>query len=156
MASACLPFLFRAVEIDGVPYWDGGYMGNPVIFPFFRATETEDVLVVQINPIERARDADLVAGDHEPGERDHVQFLAAGGVPRDRIRRPPDRSGRLPRGTGPGNTGASMCTASCSTAKARRSRPRAAQNDYDFFELLRDNGSARRGASSTSTSTISA
>ena len=33
MASACLPFLFRAVEIDGVPYWDGGYMGNPAIFP---------------------------------------------------------------------------------------------------------------------------
>ena len=50
MASACLPTLFRAVEIDGVPYWDGGYMGNPAIFPFFRATETEDVLVVQINP----------------------------------------------------------------------------------------------------------
>ena len=36
MASACLPTLFRAVEIDGVPYWDGGYLGNPVIFPFFR------------------------------------------------------------------------------------------------------------------------
>src|SRR5499433_1484028 len=53
MASACLPALFRAVEIDGVPYWDGGYMGNPAIFPFFRATQTEDVLVVQINPIER-------------------------------------------------------------------------------------------------------
>ena len=35
MASACLPLLFRAVEIDGVPYWDGGYMGNPAIFPFF-------------------------------------------------------------------------------------------------------------------------
>ena len=38
MASACLPLLFRAVEIDGVPYWDGGYLGNPVIFPFFRTT----------------------------------------------------------------------------------------------------------------------
>ena len=45
--------LFRAVEIDGVPYWDGGYLGNPVIFPFFRTTETEDVLVVQINPVVR-------------------------------------------------------------------------------------------------------
>jgi len=55
MASACLPFLFRAVEIDGVPYWDGGYMGNPAIFPFFRTTETEDVLIVQINPVERAQ-----------------------------------------------------------------------------------------------------
>src|SRR6202012_3224337 len=53
MASACLPLLFRAVEIDGVPYWDGGYLGNPVIFPFFRTTDTEDVLVVQINPLVR-------------------------------------------------------------------------------------------------------
>ena len=53
MASACLPMLFRAVEIDGVPYWDGGYLGNPVIFPFFRTTETEDVLIVQINPLMR-------------------------------------------------------------------------------------------------------
>jgi NTE family protein len=53
MASACLPLLFRAVEIDGVPYWDGGYLGNPVIFPFFNTTTTEDVLVVQINPLVR-------------------------------------------------------------------------------------------------------
>jgi NTE family protein len=54
MASAALPFLFRAVEIDGVPYWDGGYMGNPAIFPFLHATDAEDVLVIQINPIMRA------------------------------------------------------------------------------------------------------
>jgi NTE family protein len=55
MASACLPLLFRAVEIDGVPYWDGGYSGNPVLVPFLRATATEDVLVVQINPVSRAK-----------------------------------------------------------------------------------------------------
>jgi NTE family protein len=53
MASACLPQLFRAVEIDGVPYWDGGYGGNPAIFPFFYANRTEDVLLVQINPVVR-------------------------------------------------------------------------------------------------------
>jgi NTE family protein len=53
MASACLPLLFRAVEIDGVPYWDGGYSGNPALIPFLRATATEDVLIVQINPRER-------------------------------------------------------------------------------------------------------
>ena len=53
MASAALPFVFRAVEIDGVPYWDGGYTGNPAIFPFFHASESEDVLVVQINPVLR-------------------------------------------------------------------------------------------------------
>lgn len=53
MASACLPFLFKAVEIDDVPYWDGGYMGNPVLFPFFQTCSSEDILIVQINPIER-------------------------------------------------------------------------------------------------------
>lgn len=53
MASACLPHLFRAVEIDGIPYWDGGYMGNPALFPFFHANKVEDILLVQINPIER-------------------------------------------------------------------------------------------------------
>lgn len=54
MASACLPHVFQAVEIDGVPYWDGGYGGNPAIFPFFYATEAEDVILVQINPIIRS------------------------------------------------------------------------------------------------------
>jgi NTE family protein len=54
MASACLPFIFQAVEVDGIPYWDGGYMGNPVLFPFFRHCRSDDVIVVQINPIVRA------------------------------------------------------------------------------------------------------
>jgi NTE family protein len=53
MASACLPHLFRAVEIGGVPYWDGGYSGNPAILPFLRTTGTEDVLIVQLNPLQR-------------------------------------------------------------------------------------------------------
>ncbi|MBV9394773.1 MAG: patatin-like phospholipase family protein [Methylobacteriaceae bacterium] len=53
MASACLPTVFKAVEIEGVPYWDGGYMGNPVLFPFFTETDCDDVILIQINPIER-------------------------------------------------------------------------------------------------------
>jgi NTE family protein len=53
LASACLPFLFQAVEIDGVPYWDGGYMGNPVLWPLFYTCKTNDILIVQINPVER-------------------------------------------------------------------------------------------------------
>jgi NTE family protein len=53
MASAALPFVFRAVEIDGVPYWDGGYSGNPAILPLVHSSASTDVLVVQINPIER-------------------------------------------------------------------------------------------------------
>jgi NTE family protein len=53
MASACLPTVFQAVEIDGEPYWDGGYMGNPALYPLFYEIETDDILLVQINPIER-------------------------------------------------------------------------------------------------------
>jgi NTE family protein len=52
MASACLPFLFQAVEIDGEPYWDGGYMGNPALSPFIYRCTARDVLIVQINPID--------------------------------------------------------------------------------------------------------
>lgn len=53
LASACLPYMFKAVEIDGVPYWDGGYMGNPPLFPFFHGSPSNDIIIVQINPIRR-------------------------------------------------------------------------------------------------------
>ena len=53
MASACLPTVFQAVEIDGVPYWDGGYMGNPALYPLYYESMTDDILLVQINPLER-------------------------------------------------------------------------------------------------------
>ncbi len=52
LASANLPFLFRAVTIDGEDYWDGGYMGNPPIFPLIDNTDAKDILLIQINPIE--------------------------------------------------------------------------------------------------------
>ncbi len=51
MASACLPFLFKTVHIDGEPYWDGGYSGNPAIYPLFYHCAGNDVLIVQINPL---------------------------------------------------------------------------------------------------------
>ncbi|MEM9044140.1 MAG: patatin-like phospholipase family protein [Pseudomonadota bacterium] len=53
MASACLPQIFKAVEIDGKPYWDGGFMGNPPLFPFFHGSPSNDIVIVQINPILR-------------------------------------------------------------------------------------------------------
>lgn len=53
MASACLPFLFKAVEIEGEEYWDGGYMGNPALFPLFYNTDSRDVLIIHINPMIR-------------------------------------------------------------------------------------------------------
>lgn len=53
MASACLPFMFQAVQIDGEAYWDGGYMGNPALFPLVEECGGRDIVIVQINPIER-------------------------------------------------------------------------------------------------------
>jgi NTE family protein len=55
LASACLPFIFQAVEIDGEHYRDGGYMGNPAIFPLIYGCESRDVVIVHIHPLERAR-----------------------------------------------------------------------------------------------------
>jgi NTE family protein len=53
MASACLPFVYQAVEIDGEAYWDGGYMGNPTLFPLVQECGARDLVIVQINPIRR-------------------------------------------------------------------------------------------------------
>ncbi len=53
MASACLPTVFRAVEIEGEQYWDGGYSGNPAIHPLVYDCQSRDVVLVQINPLRR-------------------------------------------------------------------------------------------------------
>jgi NTE family protein len=53
MASACLPMLFKAIEIDGEHYWDGGYSVNPAVTPLIESCLSPDVLLVQINPLTR-------------------------------------------------------------------------------------------------------
>ena len=53
MASACLPMMFEAVEIEGEFYWDGGYLGNPAIYPLIHECASSDVVIVQINPLSR-------------------------------------------------------------------------------------------------------
>jgi NTE family protein len=53
LASACLPTMFQAVEIDGEAYWDGGYSGNPTLTPLIRECSSNDTFLVQINPVER-------------------------------------------------------------------------------------------------------
>lgn len=53
MASGCLPMTFQAVKIDGVPYWDGGYVGNPSLFPLIYGCDSPDIVLVQINPLTR-------------------------------------------------------------------------------------------------------
>lgn len=53
LASACLPTLFQAIEIDGEPYWDGGYSGNPTMTPLVRELSSDDTILIPINPVER-------------------------------------------------------------------------------------------------------
>jgi NTE family protein len=53
LASACLPTMFQAIEIDGEIYWDGGYAGNPTMTPLVRECDSHDTILVQINPVER-------------------------------------------------------------------------------------------------------
>ena len=53
VGAACLPFRMRAPEIDGETYWDGGFMGNPAIFPVIYGCEARDIIVIQVTPTER-------------------------------------------------------------------------------------------------------
>jgi len=62
MASACLPTMFHAVEIDGEAYWDGGYMGNPALFPLIYNCKSTDIVTVHINPLFR-KEVPRAAGD---------------------------------------------------------------------------------------------
>jgi NTE family protein len=145
MASACLPTLFRAVEIDGAPYWDGGYMGNPAIFPFFRATETEDVLVVQINP--RVRQVAPKSSQEILNRLNEITFnssLLAEFRAIDFVRRLIDQK-RLPRGTGPGQyRRINVHRIALDEAFRKLTAASKLSSDYDFFVMLRNGG--RRAA----------
>jgi NTE family protein len=145
MASACLPTLFRAVEIDGSPYWDGGYMGNPAIFPFFRATETEDVLVVQINP--RVRHVAPKSSQEILNRLNEITFnssLLSEFRAIDFVRRLIDQK-RLPRGTGPGQyRRINVHRIALDEAFRKLTAASKLSSDYDFFVMLRNGG--RRAA----------
>jgi NTE family protein len=102
MASACIPLLFRAVEIDGEPYWDGGYSGNPTLSPFLHSTTTEDLLIVQINPRDRRKSP--ASAREIVGRANEITFNAALLAELRMIEfvgRLIDE-GRLPHGAGPG------------------------------------------------------
>jgi NTE family protein len=145
MASACLPLLFKAVTIDGVPYWDGGYLANPAIFPLFHSTRTEDVLIVQINPLERS---EVPTSTHDIVNRvNEISFnssLASEYRAMEFVARLIDR-GHLQRGIGPGKyrrinahrivLGENQESYSADTKLS---------TDYDFFRMLHDGG--RRAA----------
>ena len=137
MASAALPFLFRAVEIDGVPYWDGGYMGNPAIFPFLHATEAEDVLVIQINPVTRAttpRSSPEII--NRLNEITFNSALISELRNMDFVNQLID-DGRLPRGTGSGEyRRLNIHRIDLGPLGTRLAGSSKMKTDYDFLELL--------------------
>jgi NTE family protein len=145
MASACLPMVFQAVEIDGIPYWDGGYMGNPAIFPFFRTTDTEDVVIVSINPLER--DSTPRTQTEILNRIDEITFnssLIAEYRAIDFVTRLIDQ-GRLPRGRGAGEyRRINVHRIALDSAFKQLTADSKLDSDFAFFELLR-NGGQRAG-----------
>jgi NTE family protein len=137
MASACLPLLFRAVEIEGESYWDGGYSNNPALLPFIRATATEDLLIVQLNP--RERDEVPVNARDIMSRANEITFSAAQSAELrtiDLVNQLIDQ-GRLSRGAGNGECRRIRLhrIVMDDTGKAFDERSRF-NNDLDFFERL--------------------
>jgi NTE family protein len=147
MASAALPLLFRAVEIDGMPYWDGGYSGNPAVIPFLRATATEDVLIVQINPRERGkvptRTREILSRINEINFNASLLSELRGVAFVNRL----IDEGRLPRGLRPGEFRRLRLHRIVMQELPESVGTRSTlKTDYEYFEMLRKLGqrAARR------------
>ncbi len=124
MASACLPQLFQAVVIDGQPYWDGGFAGNPPLWPLFYETQCRDAIIVQINPIEREATPRLPA---EIADRvDEITFNASllAELRATDFVAPPDPLGACSTAM---NTARSGCIASAAPASSNPSTRRASR-----------------------------
>jgi predicted acylesterase/phospholipase RssA len=90
LASACLPTMFQAVEIEGEAYWDGGFAGNPTITPLVRESDAHDTILVQIA---RAADYAEDGGRYpRPTQRDFLQLASHEGTAHDRLAAPGRRS----------------------------------------------------------------
>jgi NTE family protein len=141
MASAALPLLFRAVEIDGVPYWDGGYSGNPVVTPFLRATVTEDVLLVQIIPRQRrevpTRTREIISRVNEISFNASLLSELRGVAFVNRL----IDEGRLPRGMRPGEFRRLRLHRIVMEDMGEPFSVRSTlKTDYEYFETLRKLG----------------
>jgi NTE family protein len=145
MASAALPLVFRAVEIDGEPYWDGGFTGNPALLPLIEANDTDDVLLVQIAPLRRdrtptsARDIlnrvnEITFNASVATELRALQYV-------DRVA----KEARIKRGNGSGHLARVNVHRIVLEGTGRRiGAGTRMTNDYDFFALLHRAG--RRAA----------
>jgi NTE family protein len=141
MASACLPLLFRAVEIDGESYWDGGYSNNPPLLPFVRSTSCEDLLIVQINP--RERDKIPVSTREIMARANEITFNAAQSAELrtiDFVNQLIDQ-GRLPRGAGRGDCRRIRLHRIVMADTGDTFDPHSRlNNDFEFFERLQKLG----------------
>ena len=141
MASACLPLLFRAVEIEGESYWDGGYSNNPALLPFIRSTAAEDLLLVQINP--RERDKVPVSAREIVSRADEIAFNAAQSAELrtiDFVNQLIDQ-GRLPRGHRGGDCRRIRLHRVVMADTGETFDPHSRlNNDFDFFERLHKRG----------------
>ena len=145
VASACLPHLFRAVEIEGEPYWDGGYVGNPALYPLIGATQTENLLLVQINPPQRKQlpktQAEILARINEITFNSSLMSELRGITFVGKL----IDEGKLARGTGAGQYRRINIHRVALTGSAQTLDTASRFNtDYDFFEMLRTSG--RRAA----------
>jgi NTE family protein len=137
MASACMPLLFRAVEVEGEFYWDGGYSSNPALLPFIRATAAEDLLIVQINP--RMREGVPASASEIASRTSEMTFntsLLAELRTIALINQLIDQ-GRLRSGTGPGDCRRIRVHRIALTDQTATLNPGSRlNNDYDFLERL--------------------
>jgi NTE family protein len=137
MASACLPLLFRAVEIEGESYWDGGYSNNPALSPFIRATAAEDLLLVQINP--RERDKVPVNAREITSRANEITFNAAQSAELRTIELVNQLidQGRLPHGAGSGDCRRIRLHRIVMADFGETFDPHSTlNNNFDFFERL--------------------
>jgi NTE family protein len=140
MASACLPLLFRAVEIDGEAYWDGGYSANPALLPFVRAATAEDLLIVQINP--RQREKVPTSARDIAGRAHEITFNAAQSAELraiDFINQMIDR-GRLPLGVGKSVACIRLHRIVMADAGESFDPGTRLNNDFEFFARLQKLG----------------
>jgi NTE family protein len=137
MASACLPLLFRAVEIAGESYWDGGYSNNPALLPFIRSTAAEDLLIVQINP--RERDKVPMSAREIVSRANEISFNAAQSAELRTIGLVNQLidQGQLPRGTRSGDCRRIRLHRIVMPDIGENFDPHSRlNNDFDFFERL--------------------
>jgi len=140
LASACLPTLFQAIEIDGEPYWDGGYAGNPTLTPLVRESDSRDIILVQINPRER-RSTPRTAGEI----LDRLNEISFNSPLLKEMRMIALLRQAADPGTGEGKRWASMLTHRIMTDKLGEFGASSKLNaEWEFLSLLKEEG--RRSA----------